>query len=918
DNVIELIAEKVRSLHPEAMEMLKTASCIGNQFDLKTLAIATGRTEKDVIRLLKQPVKADLIKPVEIGWQYPFNLIDYDNQPNQESDKSYQFTHSRVSRATYSLLNAIEKKTCHLMLGRILKESTPDEQIANNTYKIVNHMNQGLRLIEKQSERHELARLNLIAGIKSKSTAAVETAWKFFSLGSELLSENSWEDDYDLTKELYLRRSECEYFIGNTDAAEPIFDLLFQHLKTSKEKAGVYTLKLNLYIKNNRLEEAIKIGIEALQILFGEKIPPNDAEITIISQVKMQDNQAVLERKGIENILFLPVMTSSEKKAVMDLITSIIPAAYLVKRNLWILLTLKMVEISLEYGNTDSSAFGYMNLAVILCSGLQDYDNGYAMGCLALDLNNKFNNNGLISQLNFLFGSYIGHWKNEARENLAYLRRSYQAGIEQGDLISAGLSVDFLMKTHIIVGSPLEEIQKEAKKHQDFVEQLHNPDLKNILEISKLMIVLRDSEPDSRDFIPDLDKTEKLIDSIKESKNSQLLHWYYLINAQIHYFFYNKSKALKLIQDSDKLTASYSQLAIPEHYFYYSLIILENYADFNEEEKKRYWDVLRSNHQKLASLAKDCPINFLDKNLIIEAQMAGISGNYIKAGALYDDAIKAARDNGFVQNEAIANEMAAKYFLTRNKITIASAYIRKACRAYIKWGASAKIKQLEKYYPMLLKKRRRFDDAIKHPDNPEAVSVFTDLSTIVEASQKISKEVTLENKIEILLRMLLEDTTAEKGYFLIEKDNQLKIIAEGLKQNDIKITPLMIPLEEFERIAQSVVFYVIRTRKLISLDDASTDGMFAYNKYIKETNPKSIVCIPMVTNEKLNAILYLENSTSVGAFSPRLVDLLTILLSQVSISIENSLLYRSVLELTNQLNSSKETLEKRIQVLEQE
>ena len=916
-DIIGLMVDKVKSQQRDTIEIMKLASCLGTQFDSNILTMATGKDEKTIQKLLSKAVETDLIKPTQRR-RYPNDVNEFGPQSIAKGTKTFQFSHSRVLRATYSLMTLKEKKSNHLMLGRLLQKTIQASEIDQNLYQIIGQMNQGIQLIRKQSERHELARLNLIAGKKSKAAAAFETAWKYFSIGSELLSESSWEKDYDLTKELYLKRSECEYFVGNTEAAEPIFDLLLGHIKTNREKVEVLNLKLNLYIKNNRLEKAVEIGLEALRTLFKEQIPPNDAEITIVSQIKMQDIQSDLERKKIANLISLPAMTDPDQKALMDLITNIIPAAYIVKRNLWILLTLKMVDTSLKYGNTDVSAFGFMNYAVILCSGLQDYTNGYTIGRLSLDLNNKFNNVGLISQLNFLFGSYIGHWKNKASENLTYLKRSYQAGIKHGDFLSAGLSVDFLMKSHIIIGSPLEEIQKEAKKHQDFVDQLNNPDLENILRISNLMTVFRESSSDSKDFLPDLSHMDNLLQSITQTKNSQLLQWYYLITAQIHFFFYNYSKALELIQESDKMISSYSQLAIPEHYFYYSLIILENYASFNSEEKKRYWDILKSNYQKLASLAMDCLINFSDKSLLIEAQMASISGNYIKASDLFDNAIQSANENEFVQNEALANEMAAKYFLSKNKITIAAAYIRKACRAYIKWGATAKIKHLEQCYPMLLQKRRRYDDLVKSADDPNKIALFTNLSTIIKASQEISEKTALEKIIEKLMLMLLENTNALKSYFLLENDNQINIIMEGVKKDSIKFKQFSTPLEEFEEIAQSVVFYTIRTRKLIVLNDASKDGMFAYNSYIKKTGLKSILCVPFISHKKLIAILYLENTDSSGVFSPRMVELLTVLLSQVSISIQNALLRTNMVKITKEHNVSRKKLEKRIHLLEQD
>ncbi len=918
DNVVDLMAEKVKSLQEKSIDILKIASCIGNQFDLDTLVMATQSSKKTVVNLLDEPMEKGLIELVPRGRDI-LPSFDLKRSRRKKNKTLYQFTHSRVLKATYSLLKARERKSIHIMLGRLLLSNSSKRDLDKNAYQIVNQMNQGLQLITKQAERHELARLNLIAGIKSKEAAAFETAWKFFSIGSELLSRSSWEKEYELTKDLYLKRSECEYFIGNTEAAEPIFDLLLGHIHTNREKVDVINLKLNLYIKNNNLEEAIAIGLNALNTIFEEEIPPNDAEITMVSQIKLQDIHSLLEETTVDELLNHPELKDQDKKALLSLITNIIPAAYIVKRNLWIFLTLRMIEISMHFGNTDSSAYGYMNYAVILCSGLQDYENGYAMGRLALNLNNKFERFGLISQLNFLFGSYIGHWKKKSVDNIRYLKRSHRAGMDYGDYISAALSIEYLLKTQIIVGLPLEEIEKEVKKHQDFVEQLENPALLNILKTSRLMMALKEERYSSQISPDRLPEIKELQESVESGVNVQMKQWYYLVSAQINYLFYNSSVALDLIQKSDELIGSYSQLAISEHYFYYSLIIIDNYDQLNANEKKKFWDILRNNHQKLSTLAEGCAINFKDKELIISALIAGISGNYIKAGDLFDEAIQTSTENGFIQNEAIANELAAQYYLSKEKTTIATAYIRKACLAYIKWGAMGKLRQVENRYPQLLKKRQRFDDEEMSKDTAgKERSLLYDLSSILAISREIAEENDMQSRIEKLLSVVMENTKAGKGYFLLEMENHLKIVAEVEKAETLNIRQMSVLLGEFEDIAHSVVFYVIRTRRNMVLDDASKNNMFSYNRYIKEKKPKSILCHPIIYHERLNGILYLENRSEPGVFSPKLVEMITLLISQVSISIENSLLIDQTAKISAELKNSKRVLEKRIQVLEQE
>jgi len=916
--VADLLMEKISDLPNDSAETVKQASCIGRQFNVQHLALLADHDEAFITRSLEMPVRAGLIRPVTENIKKTSQFDSQHDLEDLSAYSSFRFTHGKVIQAALALLNEEERKKTHLQFGRLLIDNLPLEDIDQDTYRIVNQMNEGFDLIQERSERHELARLNLIAGNKSRTTAAFDTAWKYFSMGSQLLSDDSWKTDYNLTKELYLKRSDCAYYIGSAEEAEPIYEQLLKHVKTNAEKVEVTNLKLNLYIKNNMLEEAVEIGLEALKDLFNEETPPNDAEINIVSQVQMQDIQSDLEKKKIENILFLPLMADEDKKALMELISNIIPAVHVIRKNLWIYLTLKMVENSLHFGNTDSSAYGYMNYAVILCSGLKDYESGYSMGALALDLNEKFNNVQLSSQLNFLFGSYISHWKTRARDNITFLKRSYQAGIEYGDYLTAANSIDFLMRSLIMTGAPLEEIEKEAKKHQDFIEQLNNEELKDVVEISKQITLLRETLPNSDGFVPSENQSRGIIRNLKTKHKTLILQWYYLISAQIHCQFYNYQKALNLILESEKIIGSFSQLAVPEHYFYFCLIILDIYPESSEEEKKRYWDLLKVSQQKLGELAERCPNNFIDKSLLVAAKMAAVSGNFVQAVGLYDESIRLARENGFVQNEAIANEAAAKYYLSRNQVTVATAYLREACQAYIRWGALAKVKHLEKSYPDLLIKRRRFDDKSESLEENGKMHEFIDLPAIVKASQSISGEMIQEKMVEKLLNLLIDNTRADKIFFIIDVDGQLNITAEGFTDKDPQVSLCFVPLEESENIAQSVVYYVIRTRKLVLLDDASKEGTFSYNSYIRERKPKSILCLPVITHGKLRGIVYLENSVETQAFSQKQVELLTILISQVSISLENSLLYANLAELTEQLSSSKTKLERKIEVLEEE
>ncbi|PCI25235.1 MAG: hypothetical protein COB67_10855 [SAR324 cluster bacterium] len=919
DDVVELMADKILNLPPETVSMMQLASCMGSRFDMELLSLATEKSEGEILQILDQPISTGLIVSEQrLGnkeQEAQFEAVDGENEGG------FRFLHSRVYHATYSMLSTEDKKSIHLRLGRLLLKTLPESELSKNAYKIVNHLNKGIRLITEANERQQLAGLNLLAGKKARASAAYDTAWKYFAFGTDLLTVDSWERDYELTKELYLRRSESEYFSGNTEAAEPIFSLLLKHVKTKSEKVEVINIKLNLYIKNGQLKQAVAIGIDALYSLFREKVPPNDAEVTIISQVMMQEMQATLDQTVIENLIFMMKMKKENQISIMEIMTNIIPAAYLIRRNLWILLTLKMVETSISHGNTKTSAYGYMNYAVILCSGLEDYNAGYSMGRLALNLNEKFNHVELSAKLNFLFGSYICHWKNDARECIKYLNRAYASGVEFGDFFNAANSVNFLLKTHIIVGSPLEEIQKEIQKHQDFIDQFNSKDLKNVIRVSSLILTLQE-EGEEGVFKVNTQETAAILQELKQSRNSMPMQWYFLINAILSFHFYDYEEALAHIQESDKLIAGYSQLSVPEHYFYYSLIITVNYQNFSRDEKKRYWDLLKNNHQKLKKLASSCPSNFDDKYLLISAQMAAISGNFIDAIDLFDRAIQAAAKNGFLQNEAIANELAAKYFLSRNKKTIAQAYLKETCHAYMKWGASAKLRHLETTYPSLFIQtpllRRASEPPLQGETYQEQAADFFDFADTIKSFQLISKEMSIKKLIEKILHVFLENAGAQKGVFLLDQDGQMIVKAEAAVDGVQVHSRCNHPLDTYPDIASNIIYYVIRTRKHVVLEDAGKQGMFIFDSYVIEQKPKSILCMPISTRGRVVGVIYLENNLTAHAFSQERVDLLLLLANQAAISLKNSLQYEHMAGMIETMKQNKVELEEKIIQLEHE
>ncbi len=910
-DVVSLMSDKLKTLPQKTLEVLKQAACLGVRFDLKTLSWAVGKSKGKLYNYLAEAIQAGLLAE-------EMEFRDFQDPNNQ----AFHFTHSRIHQATMELFNPAEKKQAHLKIGRHLLKHTQTSQ-SDQLFTLVGHLNQGLALVTASEERHQLAKLNLQAGINAKAAAAYETAWRYYTIGVNLLSEDSWQTDYELTKELFLRGAESEYYSGNVEAAIPYFEVLKSHVQSEAERLEVEKTKLNLYIQTTKHKEAIELGIQCLQHFFNETIPPNEAELTIRAHMMMMEIEQSFAQSKIENLPFMGTMPRGQDQELMQFISLMLPAAYLIKRNLWVVLTLTMVRLTLEKGNSAVSPIAYMNYAVLLCSGLEDYAKGYAVAEMALRLAEKYESKDLLAQLYLLFGAYISHWRGRARGNIGFLKKAMTAGMNQGDLHTVAEGIEFSLVTKLFTGQPLEELRKEVKTHLDFTEQIKDPELFQIMQMMDIPLLLCQSLDQGQEPNTRLEHQDELLESLKKQKNTIALQWFHLLAAMIEFHLGKPSQALTWIQASDKLIGGYSQLAVPEHYFYYSLILLSNYSHYSQEEKKRYWDILKNNRDRLQNFAEASKVNFEDKYLLIAAEMAGVAGNPLEAMNLYDAAIKAAQKNHFIQVEALILERAALYFLQRKKETIAKAYLQEAYHAYIKWGARAKVTLLERKYFNLLRADSNLVP-LKAPHKKaleplkRTMPSYFDLSTLYKAFESISLEISFEKILANLFRMILENSGAQKGYFLVEQKGALIIRAKGSNEVDPPVTLCSFAYENSKHLSHKVISYVQRTGKSVLLGDALKENFLGYDAYIQKERPKSILALPIAHHSHFIGILYLENNRVTHAFSHEKVEFLTLLNSLVAITMENSSLYADLANSTLDLSRSKQSLEEKIVQLEQQ
>jgi len=890
DNVVELMIGKLKKLPALTQQVLRLASCIGASFYLNTLAIVSEKP--------KEVIFYNLVVAVHTGFILPTSELD-ENLLIQ----NYKFLHDRVQQAAYALIDDNQKKAVHLQIGRLLLANVSAEQLPEKIFEIVDHLNLAWELITDESERVELARLNLEAGRKAKASTAYAAALEqYFTTGIEMLPGDAWQEHYDLTFSLYRERSECEYLCGNFEKAEELFDLILTQAHSNLERAEIQNMRIILYDNTGKYLEAIQIGSDALKTL-GVSLPTaNKAEIWSEFELELQLYRANLKKIKIAELIDAPKMINSEIIACMKLLENISGPTYFTNPDLCAVTSLKMVNLSIEHGNSEPSAYAYASWGAMAGSRLGDYKVGYEFGQLGMKLVEQFNNASLSCKVLEVFGAHINPWRSHIKKGLPILRNAYQIGVEFVD-IWAGYNSYHLVLQRIIAGENFDSILDESNKYLEFNKQIKNSALVGSQQLYQYFILnLQGLTLDKFSFSDEDFDEYQCLQMWEEKKFMTGIVPYNLFKTQIFFLYGDYKNALKTAKNSDKII--FFITGIPnqvDHYMYYSLILTALYPTATNSQQQEYEEILKVNQQKMKIWADNCHENFLHKYLLVEAEIARITGKGIELiWDLYDRAIASAHENEYIQNEALGNELAAKFWLGKGKEEIAKLYMNKAHYGYQLWGAKRKVEDLEQKYPQLIPKvsaKKQIDlqtTAIGTAYSTTGGNSHIDLSTVIKASQVLAGEIASNKLLEKLMTILLENGGAQKGFIVLSNNDKLTIEARGEVDKEQVEVWQSISIEGSENLPVGMIKYVARTQEDVVLSEATKEGVFTSEPYIIKNQPKSVLCAPIINQGKLIGILYLENNLTTGAFTRDRLEILKVLSSQAAISIENALLYRTL------------------------
>jgi len=920
DNVVELMVSKIKRLDESTQTVLKLAACIGNRFNLDVLSVVNSKSLSDTANDLWSAIQEGLIIPlsddykVPLLWQKETELIDSGKPaPSLFSGHKYsifyKFLHDRVQQAAYALIPDNHKKEVHVKIGQLLLANVKESELDENIFAIVNQLNIGAELIKDQSDRDELAQLNLMAGKKAREATAYESAVRYLTIGLDILSSDAWERQYDLTLELHIETIKSQYLCTQFEQAHKLSAVVLQHTKTLIDQAKVYEIKLQSYYSQLQFQSAIDTGLEILAKL-GIVLPQQPSQ----SRIKKEHNafKLLLGDTPIKDLANLPEMTAADQLAAMRILLAIASPTYITNPPLFAMVAHSLVTLCVKYGNSSLAVGAYIQYALYL-SGIEGYqEDAYHFGQLSLQLLEKFNAQQFTARVPLIYNTQVKHWKEHTRKTIEPLREGLNTGLEHGDLEYAGMAANSYCANLFFIGNNLDEVEQQTAKYTELMiklklvysiqySQVFHQTVLNLLNTSVEKLNLSGTAFNETQSIP------RLI----EGKNYCTLCHLYANKAILSFLFKHYDQVIENISLGQSYASSAAgMIALVQLNFYESMGNFGLYFKDNSLDKKQLINKININQKRLKKWADNCPENYQHKYDLVAAEKSRVLGQQIPAMEHYDSAIRGAREQGFIHEEAIAYERAAEFYFSLGRDEIGQLYLKNAHHCYTRWGAKAKVKALEADYPQILV-------GATHRTEGKGISTRTstsgsntqalDLSTVMKASQTLTSEIMLDKVLAKLMNIAIENAGAQKGFLILQSQIEPEtepgkwvIEAEGIVDSEavniLRSRPVdtVDPDTQLPLLSTAIINYVIHTKENVVLNDATHEGQFTRDSYIIATHPKSILCTPLLNQGKLTGILYLENNLATDAFTPERVETLKILSAQAAISIENSRLYQQL------------------------
>jgi predicted ATPase/signal transduction histidine kinase len=864
DNVVDLMVRKLKRLPIATQDALRHLACLGNTAEIGRLSLIQDRAEEAMHKSLWKAVHAGLIV--------------------QQNDV-YQFLHDRIQQAAYSLFPEQRAADIHLHIGRKLLANMTADEVTEQLFEVANQFYRAAALIVDQDEKIRVATINLRAGRKAKASAAYASARAYLASGTALMDERDWSSQYKLVFDLWLERAQCELLCGDFEKSGQLIATLRQHAESKIDQAAVYDLMVRLHTVQGQYPQAEDNALTCLR-LFG---------IDLLARPGWEEVQAEYEMiwrnlngRSIESLIDLPQMTDPELQAAMQVLSTLAEVSWFTDFHLYCMVVCRMVNISMQHGMSGPSAHGYACLGSILGPSFHRFGEGYRLAKLAYSLVEK---HGFTAYQTKVYHDVanVSRWTQPIRSAMELRRAVTRIAIETGDLTYACYSMHQSITGLLLRNEPLDAVWRESEMALDFARKAKFRDVADLIVSQQRFIAAMQGRNATFSTFNDERFEETTFESqLTGDRMNTMICLYWILKLKARFLAGDCTEALAAAGKAKPLLRrEASQVFLLDYFYYTALTVAALYQDASADQQTSWRDLLQEHREQLREWAENYPPTFGDKYALVSAEIARLEGRDAEAMRLYEEAIESAREHEFVQNEGLAQEVAARFYAARGVERIALDYLRGARDCYVRWGALGKARQLDQLHP---------GSHEQTPKSPLNATVSTpieqlDVGTVVKASQAVASQIELGKLIETLMRISLEHAGAERGLLILITANESRIAAEARTGgSSIEVTLRNSAVTPSE-LSESVLHTALRTQDSVILNDASGQIPFSGDEYVCQKHARSVLCLPLVKLGKLVGALYLENNLAPRVFTSAKLAVLKLLASQAAISLENVQLY---------------------------
>ncbi len=915
DNVVEFMVKKLKTLPDATQHLLRLAACIGNSFDLNTLAIIAEEPAESVAKNLWPAVTEGLLMPQGDG-HLQLKTLDERLALSREKHPEAidRFLHDRVQQAAYSLIEESRKQSTHLTIARLLLKSAQDQDLDAMAFSVLEHYNKSISLVTDPQERRVVASLNAHVGKRAKESTAYSPALHYFTVAADNMQPSAWENDHELMFAIHKGLTETLFLTGKFKEGIASADQVLKRCATREEQVEINNILILYYGGDGQMDKAVDIAIDSLS-LYNEHLPRKCSRMRLL--LELVSTKFTEFGKNADYLLALPQTRDPDVLSILSLLKELVAPTYLQGLLLLPFVILRMNKLTMQHGNSSISSFIYSGYG-LLWSKLGVPGSAYKYGKLAMEYLKYVDNPPMEARTYFMVTSFAMFWKQPLADTLEPRKIGLQKLANTGENFWASYIYMFGFWQEVVLSKNIADVIAMADREVRFAKKVVQIEPYHIHELHLALFKNLSGAIKQPDCLDYNGHEERVAKAYFDSNVSSTCGYFYHATTRVvlHYFHENYRAAVEAATgpevNSDVIADPTYNLSI--YTLFTNLAILAAMDEFSPKERRRYKRILASGKRKIKKWAKCGPQNFTVMLLLYRAEEARYRKRHDIAISSYAQAREEAQHMQSLFLEGLCCECFAKYFMKLGNDRVASGYMQEAVYLYDQWGAKAKVLSLEQRYPKLLQSSRIEKYYSERSSSSTSLSAQLDVATVVKASQAISSEIVLGKLLEKLMSILLESAGARRGAVLLKQEGEIIVQAEGDAQTNQIRTLQGLEMDRAPFLPLSIIRYVVRTKETVVLGDAANEGAFTSDTDVKTRQLKSLLVMPILNYGKLLGILYLENDLIEGMFTPERLELLTVLASQVAISIENAQFYnimeKKVDERTAELQEALATLKR--------